>query len=152
MADATVLARYDRLSEALAGGYDTAIDEVDGVKVVHVDDDTGRQPLAAVAARLADEAEAARGRLAAREREVLERFLLRELADEVRSKLLDAHDLVRGTNRTLAGVRTSHGKGAHLDWALRDDAAAPAASPPGCSSTSCVARTATPSSATRCSR
>ena len=58
---------------------------------------------------------------------MLERFLLRELADEVRAKLLDAHDLVRGTNRTLAGVHTSHGKGARLDWALRDDAAAPAA-------------------------
>ena len=86
VADSMVLSRYDRLSEALAGGYDTAIDEVDGVKVVHVDDDTGRQPLAAVAARLADEAEAAQGRLAAREREVLERFLLRELADEVRAQ------------------------------------------------------------------
>jgi hypothetical protein len=127
VSDGTILSRYDRLSDALAGGYDTAIDEADGVKVVHVADDTGRQPLAVVAARLAEEAEAARGRLAAREREVLERFLLRELADEVRSKLLDAHDLVNGTNRTLAGVRTSHGKGAHLEWKLRDDAAAPAA-------------------------
>jgi uncharacterized protein (TIGR02680 family) len=127
VSDGTILSRYDRLNEALAEGYDTAIDEVDGVKVVHVADDTGRQPLAVVAARLAEEASAARGRLAAREREVLERFLLRELADEVRSKLLDAHDLVSATNRTLAGVRTSHGKGAHLDWKLRDDAAAPAA-------------------------
>ena len=124
--DGTILSRYDRLSEALPGGYDTAIDEEDGVKVVHVADDSGRQPLAVVAARLADEAEAARGRLAAREREVLERFLLRELADEVRSKLLDAHDLVTGANRTLAGVHTSHGKGAHLEWRLRDDAEAPA--------------------------
>lgn len=32
-----------------------------------------------------------------------------------------------GTNRTLAAVRTSHGKGAHLEWRLRDDTAAPAA-------------------------
>jgi uncharacterized protein (TIGR02680 family) len=127
VADSTVLARYDRLNQELAGGYDTAIEELDGVKVVHVDDDSGRQPLAAVARRLAEEAVAAQSRLAAREREVLERFLLRELADEVRAKLLDAHDLVHGTNRTLAGVRTSHGKGAHLDWTLRDDAAAPAA-------------------------
>ncbi len=125
--DSTVLAHYDTLSHELAGGYDTAIDEVDGVKVVHVDDENGRQPLAAVAERVAAEAQASRGRLAAREREVLERFLLRELGDEVRSKLLDAHDLVRDTNRALAGVRTSHGKGARLDWALRDDAAAPAA-------------------------
>jgi uncharacterized protein (TIGR02680 family) len=120
--DSTLLARYDRLHQELAGGYDTAIEEASGVKVVHVSDDTGRQPLAAVATRLADEAAAARGRLAAREREVLERFLLRELADEVRGKLLDAHDLVDGTNRTLADVRTSHGKGARLEWTLRDDA------------------------------
>jgi uncharacterized protein (TIGR02680 family) len=126
VSDGTILSRYDRLGDALAGGYDTAIDEHAGVKVVHVADDTGRQPLAVVAARLADEAEAARGRLAAREREVLERFLLRELADEVRVKLLDAHDLVAGTNRTLAGVGTSHGKGARLEWKLRDDASAPA--------------------------
>ena len=126
VSDGMILSRYDRLGEALPGGYDTAIDEQDGVKVVHVADDSGRQTLAVVAARLADEAEAARGRLAAREREVLERFLLRELADEVRSKLLDALDLVAGANRTLAGVSTSHGKGAHLDWRLRDDAAAPA--------------------------
>ncbi len=126
VSDGTILSRYDRLSESLAGGYDTAIDEHDGVKVVHVADDTGRQPLAAVAARLAAEAEAARNRLAAREREVLERFLLRELADEVGAKLLDAHDLVSGTNRTLAGVRTSHGKGAHLEWRLADDATGPA--------------------------
>ncbi|MGH9242809.1 MAG: TIGR02680 family protein, partial [Acidimicrobiales bacterium] len=126
VSDGTILSRYDRLSDALAGGYDTAIDEQHGVKVVHVADDSGRQPLAVVAARLSDEAEAARGRLAAREREVLERFLLRELADEVRSKLLDAHDLVVVTNRTLANVRTSHGKGAHLEWSLRDDASAPA--------------------------
>lgn len=127
VSDGTILSRYDRLSDSLAGGYDTAIDEIGGVKVVHVADDTGRQPLAVVAARLAEEADAARSRLATREREVLERFLLRELAEEVRSKLLDAHDLVAGTNRTLAGVRTSHGKGAHLDWTVRDDAAGPAA-------------------------
>jgi len=126
MSDGAILSRYDRLNSSLAGGYDTAIDEQEGVKVVHVADDGGRQPLAAVAARLADEAEAAKARLAAREREVLQRFLLRELADEVRAKLLDAHDLVSGTNRTLAGVRTSHGKGAHLEWKLRDDAAGPA--------------------------
>jgi hypothetical protein len=127
VSDGAILSRYDRLSASLAGGYDTAIDEQEGVKVVHVADDAGRQPLAVVAGRLASEAEAAKGRLAAREREVLERFLLRELAEEVRAKLLDAHDVVTGTNRTLAGVPTSHGKGAHLEWKLRDEAVGPAA-------------------------
>ncbi|MGH9111684.1 MAG: SbcC/MukB-like Walker B domain-containing protein, partial [Acidimicrobiales bacterium] len=124
--DGLILTRYDRLQQALAGGYDTAIDEDDElqVKVVHVADDTGRYPLPVVAERVRAEADAARNRLAAREREVLERFLLRELADELRSKLLDAHDLVQGANRALGEVRTSHGKGAHLDWHVRDDAPA----------------------------
>ena len=89
--------------------------------MVHVDDDGGRRPLAVVAAVLDEQARTARGRLVARERDVLERFLLGELGDEVRSKLLDAHDLVADTNRMLHGVRTSHGKGARLDWTVRDD-------------------------------
>lgn len=126
VSDGTVLSRYDRLSDALAGGFDAEIDEIDGVKVVHVTDDSGRQALAVVAARVAADADAAKSRLAARERDVLERFLLRELADELRSKVLDAHDLVAGANRTLANVRTSHGKGASLRWEIREDASGPA--------------------------
>lgn len=119
--DRFILARYDDLQAALAGGYDTAADEDDGVKVFHVADDSGRQPVTVVARRVAHEAEAARARLAEREREVLERFLLRELADELHDRLLEATDLVEGANRALVGVRTSHGKGARLDWRLRED-------------------------------
>ena len=57
---------------------------------------------------------------------MLERFLLHELVDELRSRLADARDLVSGANHALANIRTSHGKGVHLTWQLRDDAPEPA--------------------------
>jgi uncharacterized protein (TIGR02680 family) len=125
--DRFILARYDELDDALVGGYDVAADEEDGVKVFHVADDAGRQPLPVVATRVAEEAASARDRLLEREREVLERFLLRELGDELRDRLLEAVDLVTEANRALASVRTSHGKGARLEWVLREEAATDAA-------------------------
>jgi uncharacterized protein (TIGR02680 family) len=124
--DQVVLNRYRELEDGLAGGYDVVASEDDGVKYFHVVDDTGRQPLPAVAARVATEAEQTRGRLLADEREVIERFLLGELGEEIRERLLESHDLVLAANRALAGVRTSHGKGAHLNWQI-DPEAPPAA-------------------------
>lgn len=121
VSDRVILNRYDELQAALAGGYDIAVDEDDGVKYFHVSDDTGRQPLPVVAARVEADAEAARTRLAASEREVIVRFLLGELGDELRDRLLEAEDLVAATNTALDGVRTSHGKGARLEWKVDPD-------------------------------
>ncbi|MGO9558166.1 MAG: TIGR02680 family protein, partial [Acidimicrobiales bacterium] len=120
--DQVVLNRYRELEDGLAGGYDVVASEEDGVKYFHVVDDTGRQPLPAVAARVATEAEQTRSRLLADEREVIERFLLGELGEEIRERLLESHDLVLAANRALAGVRTSHGKGAHLNWQIDPEA------------------------------
>jgi len=120
--DAAILHRYDELQEALAGGYDVAIDEDDGVKFVHVADDTGRRPLPAVAERVRREAESVRDRLVADEREIIERFLLGELGEELRERLQEAAELVHEANAALGRVRTSHGKGAHLVWHLDPDA------------------------------
>jgi hypothetical protein len=121
VSDRVILNRYDELQAALAGGYDIAVDEDDGVKYFHVSDDTGRQPLPVVAARVEADAEAARTRLAASEREVIVRFLVGELGDELRDRLLEAEDLVAATNTALDGVRTSHGKGARLEWKVDPD-------------------------------
>ncbi len=120
--DAAILHRYDELQEALAGGYDVAIDEDDGVKFVHVADETGRRPLPAVAERVRREAESVRDRLVADEREIIERFLLGELGEELRERLQEAAELVHEANAALGRVRTSHGKGAHLVWHLDPDA------------------------------
>jgi uncharacterized protein (TIGR02680 family) len=122
VSDQTVLNRANDLEDGLAGGYDVIWHEDDGVKHFEVADDTGRQPLPRVAARVAAEAAAAADRLAASEREVIERFLLGELGEELRDRLLEAHDLVESANAALAGQRTSHGIGAHLDWRIDEDA------------------------------
>ena len=121
--DRVILNRYDELQAALAGGYDIAVDEEDGIKYFHVSDDTGRQPLPTVAARVEADAETARTRLAASERDVIIRFLLGELGDELRERLLEAEDLVAAANTALADVRTSHGKGARLEWKVDPDEA-----------------------------
>jgi uncharacterized protein (TIGR02680 family) len=124
MTDQVVLNRLRDLEAGLAGGYDVAIGEEDGVKFFHVIDDTGRQPLPAVTARVVAEAKAATARLAASEREIIERFLLGELGEELRERLMEADDLVTAANRGLDGVRSSHGKGAHLEWRIDPEAPA----------------------------
>ncbi len=126
--DQVVLNRLRDLEAGLAGGYDVVIGEEDGVKFFHVSDDTGRQPLPAVTARVVAESEAAAARLAANEREIIERFLLGELGEELRERLMEADDLLAVANRALDGVRTSHGKGAHLEWRIDEGAPAVARS------------------------
>jgi len=84
-----------------------------------------------VTARVVSEAEAAAARLAANEREIIERFLLGELGEELRERLMEADDLVTAANRALDGVRTSHGKGAHLEWRIDQEAPAVARSTTG---------------------
>ncbi len=128
VSDQVVLNRLRELEDGLAGGYDVVFGEEDGVKFFHVADDTGRQPLPTVAARVAAEAAAAKERLAANERDVIERFLLGELGEELRERLLESHDLVRAANGALGGVRTSHGKGARIEWRIDQEAPAVARS------------------------
>ncbi len=128
VSDQVVLNRLRDLEDGLSGGYDVAAGEDDGVKYFHVVDDTGRQPLPAVAERVAAEAAAAARRLDASEQEVIQKFLLGELGDELRERLLEAHDLVSSANQALSGQRTSHGIGAHLDWKVDPEASAGARS------------------------
>ena len=122
VSDSTILNRLHLLADGLSGGYDVVDDEADGIKFILVADDAGRQPLASVSARVCGEAAAARERLAAGERETIERFLLGELGEEVRERLLEAHDLVCAANQALASVHSSHGKGVRLDWSVDDEA------------------------------
>ncbi len=59
VSDQTVLNRIRDLEDGLAGGYDVISGEEDSIKYFHVTDDTGRQPLVTVAARVGAEAGAA---------------------------------------------------------------------------------------------
>ena len=123
VSDQVVLNRLQDLEAAVGGGYDVIAGEDDGVKYFHVSDDSGRMPLPEVAERLAAEAAATALRLDASEQETIQRFLIGELGDELRERILEAHDLVDAANEALSGQRTSHGIGAHLEWKVDADAA-----------------------------
>ena len=123
---AAILNRYEELRTSLAGGYDASVDEVDGIKVFGLHDDSGAQPVAAVAARLRDAATTARDTLSRREQEVFERHLLGELGDNLAKQLHGAQSFERQMNQLLDSVRSSQGLGVRLEWRLRDDADADA--------------------------
>jgi uncharacterized protein (TIGR02680 family) len=114
--------RYTDVRSRLPGGFDLIWEDRDGVKVVEISDDIGRHPVAAATARLGAELDQKRAAVADRERHAFERFLLGELGDALSRQIRSAEALVAAMNTTLAEVRTSHGLGARLVWALRDDA------------------------------
>ncbi|HWS38642.1 MAG TPA: TIGR02680 family protein [Actinoplanes sp.] len=114
--------RYTDVRSRLPGGFDLLWEDRDGVKVVEISDDIGRHPVAAATARLGAELDQKRSAVADRERHAFERFLLGELGDALSRQIRSASALVAAMNSTLAEVRTSHGLGARLVWALRDDA------------------------------
>jgi uncharacterized protein (TIGR02680 family) len=114
--------RYTDVRGRLPGGYDLVWEDRDGVKVVEITDDIGQHPVAAATARLGAELEQKRSAVADREQHAFERFLLGELGDALSRQIRSAEALVATMNSTLAEVRTSHGLGARLVWALRDDA------------------------------
>ncbi|MFI9329226.1 TIGR02680 family protein [Kitasatospora sp. NPDC052868] len=120
ISDTTLLNRFNDLRDQLAGGYDAALEEPDGVKVCRLVDDTGQHDVALVGERIAAQAGEARARLTERERDVFQRFLTGELGDNLSGQVLAAGALVNALNDTLRSVRTSHGLGVELDWRLAD--------------------------------
>jgi len=113
--------RYNDVRSRLPGGFDLIWEDRDGVKVVEIADDIGQHPVALATARLGAELAQKRSAVAEREQHAFERFLLGELGDALSRQIRSAQGLVSTMNATLAGVHTSHGLGARLVWALRDD-------------------------------
>jgi uncharacterized protein (TIGR02680 family) len=120
--DSAILRRGEELRDGLAGGFDAAVDEVDGIKRFELHDDIGAHDVAVVGQRIRTAAADARQRLSAREQEVFERYLLGELGDHLTRQVLAAENLVAAMNQTLDQVRSSHGIGARLVWSLPPDA------------------------------
>jgi uncharacterized protein (TIGR02680 family) len=116
-----IIKRSEELRDGLAGGYDAEGEEVDGIKRYLLRDDTGSHDIAVVGERIRSAAEAAAGRLSAREQEVFETYLLGELGDHLSRQVLAARNLVATMSDTLEQVRSSHGIGVRLDWDLPRD-------------------------------
>ncbi|GAA3757194.1 SbcC/MukB-like Walker B domain-containing protein [Salinactinospora qingdaonensis] len=91
-----------------------------GVVLVHVNDETGRAPVAAFARRIADLVAEQGALLEKRERTVLEDGLLTELAQQVHDRVRTARDLVHGMDRDTRSRPMSSGTKVGIRWGRTD--------------------------------
>lgn len=120
--DETTLQRalqtLDRASEAT---YDVVLTIAHGLRLVELVDESGRQPVARYLAYLSGKVAEGAAALTAREHEVFTQFVLGGVGEELRRRLGQAEQLVGAMNDSLGSIRTSHGIGVKLTWALSDD-------------------------------
>jgi hypothetical protein len=121
VSDNALLTHHTALRDALAGGFDAQLVELDGIKICRLLDDHGSHDVAVVGERITIQAAEARNSLTQRESEVFQRFLTGELGDHLSAQVISAANLVAALNDTLGTVRTSHGLGVELQWKLQDD-------------------------------
>ncbi|MEV5414141.1 SbcC/MukB-like Walker B domain-containing protein [Thermopolyspora sp. NPDC052614] len=110
--------------EALDGcGEDYRVDHdpgATGVVMVWVNDEGGRNPVAAFARRIADRVQEQGVLLEERERTVLEDELLTGLAQQIHDRVLAAKDLVVGMNQDTRSRRMSSGTAIGIRWGRSD--------------------------------
>jgi uncharacterized protein YPO0396 len=89
-------------------------------------DEAGEHPIGALAQRLSAAVARDADLLTERERRLFEEHILGDLGESLRSRRLEAEELVTEMNRQLRGVSTSQGIQVQLRWNLRNDVAADA--------------------------
>lgn len=113
------------LQQALAGNYDIAVTEVDGLFAVTITGEEGPQPVAEAADRVSTRLAELRGYLNERYQEIFADYLIRDLTERLREQLRVARDLCRRMNEVLEGARSSQGVHVQLEWrpspSLSDD-------------------------------
>jgi uncharacterized protein (TIGR02680 family) len=115
-----VLNAVRELDRDSSGVFDVLTDRVANVVVVDLADSTGRRPIASAAAEFDRRAREGQEALTAREHRVFTDFVLGEVGEELRRRIAQATSLVKAMNASLAGMRTSHGIGMRIHWALDD--------------------------------
>ena len=119
--EAAVWSRYTEVTSGPAADCEPRVLEYPGMLAVVARDETGEHPLGELAGRL--EADVARDAelLTERERRVFEEHILGDLGETLRSRRVEAEELVAAMNRLLQGVTTSQGVQVSLHWRLRED-------------------------------
>ncbi|MFJ2651885.1 TIGR02680 family protein [Streptomyces sp. NPDC087420] len=125
-ADVTALLRaHSALERNVMGSYDVSI-TVDGdIHVVELSDAEGRRHIAEAAQDLADRRDRGREALTSRERTAFQHFVLGGVAEELRTRIGQAVQLVKDMNASLLSISTSHGIGVKLRWQLTEPAESP---------------------------
>lgn len=118
--EAQVQNAYRDLDRESSGVFDVHQDRVADVVVVDLSDATGRRPVAAAAEDFARRAREGQDALTAREHRVFSDFVIGEVGEELRRRIAQATGLVKAMNDSLKGMRTSHGIGMRIHWALDD--------------------------------
>ncbi|UGT60872.1 TIGR02680 family protein [Nocardia asteroides] len=109
-----------RFGAGTTGQLDISQSDGPGVILVHIEGAEHHHDLPAVLTHLTDKVERGRKALTDRERDVFTEFILGNVTDELRSRVLQAGNLVDAMNASLAGTRTSHNIGVRLRWELND--------------------------------
>ncbi|MFD9863410.1 TIGR02680 family protein [Streptomyces alboflavus] len=121
--DATALVRAQSVLERnTAGAYDVTVTIEDELHVVELTDAGGRRHIADAAAELRERRDRGRSALTQRERTAFHNFVLGGMAEELRSRIIEAEGLVKAMNTSLEPITTSHGIGVKVRWRLADSA------------------------------
>jgi uncharacterized protein (TIGR02680 family) len=111
---------FQVMESQLGSRYVASLDDADDIDLVVVADEEGRSSIANFAGRIAQRRDEQRTLLSAQEREVLENTLIDTLCRQLHTRLRDGEDQVKRMNATLAGRRTTSGKGVQLSWTAND--------------------------------
>ncbi|MGI9001170.1 MAG: TIGR02680 family protein [Pseudonocardia sp.] len=124
--ETAVYAAWQDAASGPAGDCDPRVAEVGRALTVIGRDDAGEHPVGELARRLAAAVARDAELLTDRERRLFEEHILGDLGESLRSRRLEAEELVTEMNQLLRGVTTSQGIAVQLRWTLRDDVAADA--------------------------
>lgn len=119
--DNTVLRAHAELSAGPAADVEPRVVEEGGALCILGRDDAGEHPLPDLVRRLQARVDADRELLSSRERTLFEEHLLGDVGEALRTRRLEAQELVAAMNGLLEGVSTSQGIRARLRWDLRPD-------------------------------
>ncbi|MDR7300835.1 TIGR02680 family protein [Haloactinomyces albus] len=104
------------LQHALSGTDDITAQDRNGLLTVTVTGEEGGQPVAEAARRVRERLAEQRGYLDERYQSIFADYLIRDLAERLRSQIAIAEDLCERMNAVLDGARSSQGVHVQLEW------------------------------------
>ncbi|MBP2473901.1 uncharacterized protein (TIGR02680 family) [Crossiella equi] len=114
--EGTVIGRLQALQSALAGSHNITAETTAGILTVTVTSEDGPRPVADAAALVATRLADQRGYLGERYQDIFSDYLMRDLAERLRSQIAVAEDLCRRMNEVLDRARSSQGVHVQLEW------------------------------------
>ncbi len=124
--DNAVLAAWQEAASGPAGDLDPRVTEIGGALAAIGRDESGEHPIGVLSARLTAAVARDAELLTDRERRLFEEHILGDLGESLRSRRMQAEELVAEMNQLLRGVTTSQGIAVTLRWRLREDVPADA--------------------------